>query len=115
MPDCLISWLLVNNYDMNKKILKKQVKYNNCVANNSKFKVSNKPKILSMPKVNSVLSDSELNSIFNGLLRLIKKNTMLHFETIYHDKLDYLVTRLNECICEIELKDRQIKELTKSK
>ncbi len=70
------------------------------------------PTILPFKPQNNILSDDELNSLFAGFLRLIKKSAVIQAEKAYRGKIDYYITRLNECMMTIAKKDRQLQILT---
>ena len=77
------------------------------------FKLKRNCNILRFKNDNFVLSDSDINHMFNAFVNLIKKNTLLKYETMYKNKTKYLVDRLNEALIELNKKDEKILQLTK--
>ena len=69
------------------------------------------PQILQFKAPENALTDVELNNLFAGFLRLIKKTVILQFEKEYRTKINYYVSRLNECMAQLNKKDRQLKAL----
>ena len=99
---------------MRNSILKQIVFYKNSgVYVSGAFKPKRNCNILQFKNDNYVLSDSDINHMFNAFVNLIKKNTLLKYETMYKNKTKYLVDRLNDALIELNKKDEQIVELTK--
>ena len=123
--------LQLANYDKT-KMLRIQNKYYNLLKNNPKLvkkcvillKNDQKPirniltdtpqNIVTMPKIQSkILSDNDINSLFLGLLNLVKENTMQTLKTTIQKKVEYMTTSLQKSLNELRKKDIIIRELKK--
>ncbi|MBE7074147.1 MAG: hypothetical protein E7379_03555 [Clostridiales bacterium] len=91
------------------KLLRYQNKYRNYI---SKQKPSPRAdNIIAFQKPAKGLSDSEVQSLFMGLVRLVKKNALLEGEAQFKQKLNEANDKLKKMLAQLHLQEKQIDEI----
>ncbi|MBQ8792944.1 MAG: hypothetical protein IJZ62_05030 [Clostridia bacterium] len=92
------------------KLLRYQNKYRNHLA---KSKPSEKvsDNVIAFKKPSKGLSDSEVQSLFMGLVRLVKKNATLEGEERYKEKLSQANAQLRKAITQLQSQAREIEQI----
>ncbi|MBP3344810.1 MAG: hypothetical protein J6K97_01225 [Clostridia bacterium] len=95
-------------------MLRYQNKYRNFIAKQNlekKEKVSGGEKIIAFKKPAKSLSDSEVQSLFMGLVRLVKKNASLEGEEKYKQKLQKANDQLRKALADLHNQSMEIDRL----
>lgn len=71
-------------------------------------------KVIAFKKPPKGLSDEEVQSLFMGLVRLVKKNALLEGEEKYRDKLRHANEKLKSLLARIALQEREIDKIKQS-
>lgn len=73
--------------------------------------LSNQDNIITFKKVQKTLSDAEVQSLFMGLVRLVKKNALMEGEEKYKKEIDGANSLLRKALTELNSKEREIEKL----
>ena len=110
---------MLSNGDVG-QMLRYQNKYRNFIAKQSlpKMKTSevkdslpNQNNIIAFKKTQKTLSDSEVQSLFMGLVRLVKKNAIIEGEEKYKGELNVANSLLRKAITQINSQERELEKL----
>ena len=99
----------LSNGDVN-LMLRFQNKYRNFLAK-QKPKEENKDNIIKFTKKKSSLSDNELQALFMGLVRLVKRSAIEEINNKVQIDIDKANIELRKTITELHNKEREVKEL----
>ena len=108
---CMYYYEQMCQYFNMKGIVKKQVILKLNYPTRSVVYTKPSSNILIFKRPEQVLSDSDIASMFMALVNLIKKNTILKYEIEYKNKTKYLVDKLNDCLVELQNKNKLIAKL----
>lgn len=115
------SCLTLSGGDIN-QMLRFQNKYRNFLAKNKKddgknIQEQNKSdlpsNIVTFKKMGKTLSDSEVQSLFMGLVRLVKRNAIEESDYLYREKLEMANNNLRKMISKLDGKEREYEKLKK--
>lgn len=90
------------------KLLRYQNKYRNFIAHEKNEKSEN---VITFQKPCKGLSDSEVQSLFMGLVRLVKKNAVLEGEEHFKIKLNQANDKLRKALFQLQAQAREIDAL----
>jgi len=91
-------------------LLRYQNKYRNYLAK-QKGKAISSNNVITFKKPSKGLSESEIQSLFLGLVRLVKKNAILEGEEKYKEKLNHANSQLRKAIVELQSQAREIEKI----
>ena len=94
------------------QMLRYQNKYRNFLARNKKEEKPQTPQnVIAFKKNSKMLTDGDIQSLFLGLVRLVKKNAQEESEQRYKDKLNEAKNLLQKAIVSITSKERDCDKL----
>lgn len=88
------------------------LRYQNKYRNRKTEKAGDK--VIAFKKPVKGLSDDEVQSLFMGLVRLVKKNALLEGEEKYRDKLKQANEKLKSLLAKIAVQEREIDKIKQS-
>lgn len=88
------------------------LRYQNKYRNRKAEKKENK--VIEFRKPSKGLTDEEVQSLFMGLVRLVKKNALLEGEEKYRDKLKQANEKLKSLLSRIAMQEREIDKIKQS-
>lgn len=91
-------------------LLRYQNKYRNYLAKN-KVKLKPADNIIAFKKPSKGLSDGEVQSLFMGLVRLVKKNAVIEGEEKFKEKLNHANAQLRKALATLQSQAREIDKI----
>lgn len=101
--------LALSNGDVS-KMLRYQNKYRNFLAK-QKPKYENKDNIIKFASKKSGITDGELQALFMGLVRLVKRNAQEEYDSKLTAQLDKANASLRKALVEMSGKEKELKDL----
>ena len=100
-------------------MLRFQNKYRNYLAKNKKEYETNlqteekvmPSNVVTFKKMSKTLTDSEVQSLFMGLVRLVKRTALEESEYLYREKLESANNSLRQMISKLDGKEREFEKL----
>ena len=110
--------LTLSGGDIN-QMLRFQNKYRNYLAKNKKEYETNlqteekvmPSNVVTFKKMSKTLTDSEVQSLFMGLVRLVKRTALEESEYLYREKLESANNSLRQMISKLDGKEREFEKL----
>ncbi|MBO5395053.1 MAG: hypothetical protein J6A28_04055 [Clostridia bacterium] len=93
------------------KMLRFQNKYRNHAAKGKQKVVKAEGNVIAFKKPVKGLSDSEVQSLFLGLVRLVKKNAAIEGEERAKEKIKQANEKLRKALVDIQLQSREIEKM----
>ncbi len=94
------------------QMLRFQNKYRNFVAKNAKQKpVASPDNVIKFTKKKSTLSDAEIQGLFLGIVRLVKKNALEEANAQMKESIDRANEQLRKTIVELSSRDKELRDL----
>ena len=93
------------------KLLRYQNKYRNYLSKKQKQKVAENHNVITFKKPEGVLSDSEVQSLFMGLVRLVKRNAIIEGQERAKEKIESANARLKQLLLKLQVQSREIDKM----
>lgn len=93
------------------KLLRYQNKYRNFLAKERNKQQSKKENIIVFKKPSGALSDSEVQSLFMGLVRLVKRNACIEGEERAKQKIENANQKLKKALLQLQVQAREIDKM----
>ncbi len=91
------------------QMLRYQNKYRNYILKNKPQPP--KDNVITFKKAQRTLTDGEVQSLFMGLVRLVKKNALEESESLYKEKLSKANDELRKLLLKLSLRERDVEKL----
>ena len=93
------------------KLLRYQNKYRNYLSKKQKERQVENHNVITFKKPEGVLSESEVQSLFMGLVRLVKRNAVIEGQARAKEKIESANQRLKELLLKLQVQAREIDKI----